>query len=412
MDGSEFFSPAGHDTVPTAYGRRESTSYSTSGDSTVNGSGPYQIIVNPVNNIQVAEPPKYQILEHVDNEEQFYNWLYKNRKETLLAPVQYRRPLTELMTKECKEDISQIIVKSNVKDADLFEPGAPYPRRGWCDVTEKLALRVLFKMNGPKSATDAKKRLKKIVPHFNDSTQEQKFFTSKIKKHNRQFCQQLEDFAHCARLWPEHDKKLTHLMIIDAYSDNFSSTETIVGPDGITRVPKCSNFQIIRDKIRDNKGSTLEEIQTVIIDHFERIDDGVRAAASENLGYRIVPWKKPNEKKFKSASGNGSKRLYSQHEAKSGGAHAGGGAAAQTAKKFRPPPKFDRCNNCGSIGHECGERTCYTFGHPKGKGPNGTWADGEPSLNLVPKEWKDWRAVRHAIFYAYPENAHLLKNPA
>lgn len=157
MDDSSLFDSPGQATIPPSSDRRYSTSHSLPGDANQHSASPYQIIVNPVNNIQAIAPPNYQILEHCDNEEAFYNWLYKNRKETLLAPAHNRRALTELMSKECKEKISSVIVKAQrgrVQDLDLFTTGAPYPARGWCDVTEKLALRVLLKVNGPKSATD------------------------------------------------------------------------------------------------------------------------------------------------------------------------------------------------------------------------------------------------------------------
>jgi hypothetical protein len=63
-----------------------------------------------------------------------------------------------------------------------------------------------------------------------------------------------------------------------------------------------------------------------------------------------------------------------------------------------------RCNNCGSKGHKCGERTCFLFGHPKGKGLLGEWPDGTPSLRLDIDDYKQWSVKRKPIFYAYPEN--------
>ena len=87
-----------------------------------------------------------------------------------------------------------------------------------------------------------------------------------------------------------------------------------------------------------------------------------------------------------------------------GGAQ-GGGAAARPP---RPPPAFPRCCNCGSKMHAGTERNCYLWGHPKGKGATGVWPEnGGPSLRLEPQEWKDWKVIRHAIFYSYPENAGL-----
>ena len=81
-------------------------------------------------------------------------------------------------------------------------------------------------------------------------------------------------------------------------------------------------------------------------------------------------------------------------------------AASGPARPPRPPPIFPRCCNCGSKMHAGTERNCYLWGHPKGKGATGVWLEnGGPSLRLNPQEWKDWKVIRHAIFYAYPENA-------
>lgn len=335
-----------------------------------------------------AEKPKYLFLEHIDNEEHVLTWLKKNRKETLLAAKQDRRPLTELMTHDCKQEIARMIYAANTDDVDIFNAEAPYPRRGWEDVTEKLLLRCLFRINGPRSASDAKEKLKKKMCHFNDATTEQKHFISKFRKHCTDFVTCLHDFEHCVRLWPKEDNDLSHLKIIEAFDYGFSSQETTKGPDNTTNVPKCSNFATIREKIRENKKKSLEEIIELLIKYYERHDDIIRANRTE---YLVKPWRATTEK--------GKKRQFNQI--------ASGGQAGQAQeKKSKPPAPFPRCNNCGSKGHACGEETCYLFGHPKGKGANGNWPEGTPSLNLNPTEWKDWRVQRHAIFYAYPCNAN------
>jgi hypothetical protein len=330
-----------------------------------------------------AEKPKYQILEHIDNEEHVNAWLKKNRKETTLAAKQDRRPLTELISYDAKDELARMIHAANKVDVDIFDKDSPYPLKGWEDVTESLLLKCLFKINGPRSASDAKARLKKRIFHFNNATTEQKFFTPKLRKHIKEFTVALQDFAYCARLWPEHDKELTHFMVVEAFDAGFASQETTKGPDGHTDVLKCSNLLIVREKIRENKAKQLEDIIDVIITHFERHDDVIRA---NNTDYVIKPWRAVTEKK---------KRQFNQISAGGGG----------PAKQPRPPAQFPRCNNCGSKGHLCGERTCYLFGHPKGKGLNGVWPEGTPSLKLTVPEWKEWRVFRHPIFYAYPENA-------
>jgi hypothetical protein len=53
----------------------------------------------------------------------------------------------------------------------------------------------------------------------------------------------------------------------------FTRIENTKGPDGATNVPKCSNLANVREKIRENKKSSLEEIIELLITHCERHDD-------------------------------------------------------------------------------------------------------------------------------------------
>jgi hypothetical protein len=149
----------------------------------------------------------------------------------------------------------------------------------------------------------------------------------------------------------------------------------------------------VREKIRENKKLSLEEIIELLTKHYERHDDIIRANRTE---YVVKPWRQATKK--------GKKRQFNQ-------VSSGGQPGQAQDKRSKPPAQFPRCNNCGSKGHECGEQTCYLFGHPKGKGANGIWHEGTPSLNLNPTEWKEWRTVRHAIFYGYPCNANRAKPP-
>jgi hypothetical protein len=132
-----------------------------------------------------------------------------------------------------------------------------------------------------------------------------------------------------------------------------------------------------------------------LTDHFERQDSVIRS--TKGLAYLVTPWNFQAKK--------GKKRDFNQMSAPAnqGAPKAGGG------KPPRPPALFPRCNNCGSKAHACGERTCYLFGHAKGLGANGHWAEGTPSLKLPPPEWSAWKIIRHSIFYSYPENQNKKK---
>jgi hypothetical protein len=128
-----------------------------------------------------------------------------------------------------------------------------------------------------------------------------------------------------------------------------------------------------------------------MISKFEGRDLSIRL--NKTSGYTVTPWRS------KDAKGK-QKRQVNQV--------ASVDAAATVPRKSRadgkPPTNNPRCNNCGSKGHVCSERTCFFWGHAKAKGPNGSWPEGTPSLNLTPEEYKAWKTVRHDTFYAYPEN--------
>jgi hypothetical protein len=145
------------------------------------------------------------------------------------------------MSHDCKQEIARMIYAANTDDVNIFNAEAPYPRKGWEDVTEKLLLRCLFKVNGPRSASDAKERLKKKIIHFNDATTEQKWWISKFRKHCTEFVTTLHDFEHCVRLWPAEDKDLSHLKIIEAFDFGFSSNETT--DQGTGWCHQCSQMQ-------------------------------------------------------------------------------------------------------------------------------------------------------------------------
>ncbi len=66
-------------------------------------------------------------------------------------------------------------------------------------------------------------------------------------------------------------------MIVDAFLACFELEDDIIGPDGRTKVPKCSSMQAIRDMIRENKGLKLDPIIEIITKRFDDLDAAVRA---------------------------------------------------------------------------------------------------------------------------------------
>ena len=352
-------------------------------------------------NQPAAKPPNYPILQSATTVDEVYSWLKTCRKESAHCMPVDKRPLHQLCSEEVKNVVSRLIVVSRTKDPALFDAEAPNPA-SWPAVTDKFLLRVLLGIVGPCSAEEAKLKLKKIVFFFNDSTTNQALFTHKLRKHCLRFTQDLGDFSYSSRRWPKNDV-LSHNMIVEAFASGFSSTETIKNKEGSAQVPRCSNLATIRDLIRENKSKpdfTLDDIINVLLDYFEAIDIAVRTR--RGVGYEITPWIVQNQKN--------KKRKFGQLAAQEPEAvHGGGGAAVnqvsqRPAKTVRPSSDNPRCNNCGSKGHLCSERTCFLWGAPGAQGPNGNWPDGTPSLKLKPEDWLVFSKKRKELFYSYAEN--------
>lgn len=358
----------------------------TSGATNIGGQAFGSNGINITINQPSATPPKYIILNCASDSVEFYNWIRKNRKETLLALPVDRRNLSQLVSEEVKDEVARILKHLGPSNKFYFSgESCPYPS-SWSEVTDHLLLKILFSINGPRSAADAKIRLKSRLFFFNDSTTPQDKFTTKLRKYCNEFKGTLKDFAYTYHMWEENDE-LEHTMIVEAFSDCFHNVEQIKGPDGISMVPKSRNYAKVREMIRERKSLPLEDIINHIVDAFERIDIAVRS--NRAVTYDVKPWKVDESKK--------KKRNFNQI--------SGGQAEKQQNKKPpRPPAEHPRCANCGRKSHLCGERTCYLFGHPKGRGANGEWAAGEPSLFIEKDEMKVWKVTRDPIYYGYPEN--------
>jgi hypothetical protein len=338
-------------------------------------------------------PPDYTILETCSDANAFYVWLKKNRKALLLARPCDRKRLNELCSQEVQEELGRIIATSKRVFQELFKDNHPAPTC-WPEVSDALLLRVLFGIHGPRSANDAKERLELRPFFFNDSTTYQDQFVGKFRKFNSAFKTTLADFSYSSHQWDPTDI-LSKEMIRDAYIKCMSSTDTVKNLAGVM-VPKCHNLTLIRELIKQKKGLPLEEIMNFLVDHFDRQDAVIRS--TKGLAYSVHPWNLQSKKP--------QKRGVNQVTAPAAQ------GASKSARPPRPPALYPRCGNCGSKAHACSERTCYLWGHPKGLGATGNWPDGTPSLSLVPTEWSDWKKIRHAIFYSYPENQKPRKQGA
>ena len=343
---------------------------------------------NGVQNISITlhQPTqqKYNwvILDNLENRTAFMTWVKKNRRERIICDQANQRSFASLLGAEVRDDV----IRTYQTYPQIFTSNVSI--MSYSDISDELLMHILFFKFGPRNAIDAKLRLSEVKFRFDDSNTYQDRFAAKLRRYCAEWRQTLLDFKYTCKLWPIEDD-LSHQSIVDAFLSCFTPEEDIVGPDGRTKVAKCSSMQAIRDMVRENKHHKLDAIIDVITRRFENADATIRS--DPLLKHSVQPWR--TQGPF-----NAKKRKFNQ-------------TGADRLKNFKQPAEattksesFPRCNNCGSKGHPCTERRCYFWGHPKGKGKDGVWQDGEASLRLLDDEFKDWKGIRHSIFYSYPEN--------
>ena len=323
------------------------------------------------------------ILDNHENRALFMTWVKKNRRERIICDQANQRSFASLLGADVRDDV----IRTYQTYPQVFPNNVTIMT--YSDISDELLMHILFFKFGPRNAIDAKHRLSEVKFRFDDSTTYQDRFAPKLRRYCAEWRQTLLDFKYTCKLWPPEDE-LSHQSIVDAFLSCFTLEEEIVGPDGKTKVPKCTSMQAVRDMIRENKHHKLDAIIDVITRRFENVDATIRS--DPLLKHSVQPWRTQGQ--F-----NAKKRKYNQT----------GAEKFRKGTKFSEPesaksPSYPRCNNCGSKGHPCTERRCYFWGHPKGKGPNGVWQDGEASLRLSDDEFVVWKGIRHSIFYSYPEN--------
>lgn len=320
------------------------------------------------------------ILDNLENRTLFMTWVKKNRRERIICDQANQRSFASLLGADVRDDV----IRTYQTYPQVFPNKVTIT--SYSDISDELLMHILFFKFGPRNALDAKLRLSEVKFRFDDSTTFQDRFAPKLRRYCAEWRQTLLDFKYTCKLWPQEDD-LSHQSIVDAFLSCFKIEEDIVGPDGKTKVPKCTSMQAVRDMIRENKHQKLDAIIDVITRRFENADATIRS--DPLLKHSVQPWRTQGQ--F-----NAKKRKYNQAGVEK---KKGKSSESENAKS----PSFPRCNNCGSKGHPCTERRCYFWGHSKGKGPQGVWQDGEASLRLSDEEFKEWKGVRHSIFYSYPE---------
>lgn len=352
------------------------------GSTTASAAGGMQNI-----SITLHQPNQQQynwvILENLDVRTTFMTWLKKNRRERVICDPAHLRSLASLCTVEVRDEIC----RTYMSYPHLFGDGSTI--KSYADMSEDVLMRILFYRFGPRNALDAKQRLSEVKFRFDDSSTLQDRFGPKHRRFCSEWRQSLLDFKYTCKLWPPAED-LTHQSIVDSFLSCFEIEPDIVGPDPRTKVPKSSGMPAVRAMIREHKHQKIDAIIDIITKRFDQIDATIRA--DPLLKYAIQPWRI-------TGTFNARKRKWNQ---------MANGHESSAKQHDSPHP---RCANCGSKGHKCGERTCYFWGHPKAKGPKGEWPIGTPSLRLADDEMKEWRVVRHDVFYSYDENKNKKTPP-
>ena len=334
-------------------------------------------------NIVLHQPTQqtyaWVILENLDTRTSFQSWLKKNRRERVLCDAANMRSFASLCHPDVREEVCRLYAWNPCLFSELGKPLTSYT-----DLTDETLFKILFFKHGPRNTVEAKMRLQEVKFRFDDSTTMQDRFCPKLRRFCSEWRQSLIDLKYTSRLWPQNDT-ITHQQIIDCFLACFEIEPEITGPDGHTKVPKSSGMAVIRTAIRDHKHEKLD----AIIDHLTHLFDNadVTARANPLLSHTVQPWKKVG-------TFNQRKRKWNQLAANTN----------NDAPHRKPASEHPRCGNCGSRGHKCSERTCYWWGHPEAKGPNGAWPAGTPSLRVSDESYKEWKPKRYDIFYSYEEN--------
>jgi hypothetical protein len=227
--------------------------------------------------------------------------------------------------------------------------------------------RHFFTHFGPETPSVARDRYSEKQFKFNDQTQHQNQFASKLSRFLQEKAEMVTDFTHAETAKWHLKEVFTHQMFTEALIKCFPPS------------PSSSNNDWIVRTIKDNREKPGHEITVILNDHFRALDDNV----ARGLGsYHVFP----SKTKFKrdrdergdrgsgySRDGGNSRR---RRDSPDGGAPSTSNKGSQ-----RPPPTHDR-GICGNRQHTCSATTCLLWGEPEAKPPDYAWAEGESSVSL------------------------------
>ena len=223
-------------------------------------------------------------------------------------------------------------------------------------VSNAFMERAMFTRFGPVTPAAARDRFMLKHFKFDDSTQSQSLFASKLARFLQEKKELFQDFKYAEQAKWKPLEEFTHPMVIDALIKCFPID------------PSSSNNETIVQMIRDHRSKTLQEIKSLLYDHFWAIDLNVEAGQGS---YHVFP----TRSKLKVKRGRDDRTTPRD----------GGGPAFNRTQ--RANPNSNERGICGSRKHTCSASTCLLWGEPEAKPANYAWGAEEPSVFLEPARY-------------------------
>lgn len=231
---------------------------------------------------------------------------------------------------------------------------------------------------GPETPSVARDRFSEKQFKFDDQTQHQNQFASKLSRFLTEKAEMVLDFAHAELAkWNVKDE-FTHQMYIEALIACFPSS------------PSSSNNDWIVRQIKDHRGKMGHEIAAILNDHFRAIDHNV---ARDQGSYHVFP----TRAKFKSDRNRGDRTNDRTGYSRDGGnprdsatrrrgdSRDGGAPFSSVQGYAKGVASTQERGICGNRQHTCSAETCLFWGEPEAKPANYAWGQDEKSVS-VPRD--------------------------
>jgi hypothetical protein len=245
-----------------------------------------------------------------------------------------------------------------------------------------------FNHFGPSCASTARDRFVDKHFKFDDTCQHQNTFASVVYRFFQEKLQMLQDFLHVETTkWVPTDE-FTHNMVIDATIKCFPLN------------PTSSNNETIAQMIRDHRGKTLQQIQSLVQAHFTAIDANV----DRNQGsYHVHPTRAAKDKSDKR---NRDDRTWTSRDGgnysgRRGTSHDGSASHFNTFERTRPASDTHERGVCGSRKHTCSAATCLLWGEAEAKPAGYAWGAEEPSVSIPKDRYLQLKEAKPQVALTY-----------